>query len=309
MKPYEREDPPVGWRRRSPRRLYRRGGAVCSCTFNRGVFGFAFVDTEAEVDRFFGSKYVKSDPRGIYQALKRRLADGGRVLFIGLPCQVAAVKRFVGTAEKLYTVDLICHGTPSPTLLSAFLAQYGVDMTKLADIGFRHKGHFRLMSADRSIAEKYASDRYTIAFLHGLTYTENCFQCRYACEARVSDLTLGDAWGTELPQDEIGRGVSLALVQTEKGHTLLSMARLYLVDADPTRMMQNNHQLVHPSRKPDERAKFFRLLEKGKTFDHAVYKCYPVPCIKQKVKDILYGIKAVLSPKEEGKAAGGVTEL
>lgn len=275
------------------RAFVQAGGSVCSCAFSEGVFRFAFAEEENEVDRFTGSKYVKSAPLGIYCELKTRLTAGQRVLFIGLPCQVAAAKLFVGVSaqKNLYTVDLICHGTPSPALLHSFLSQYGMSTAQIENMTFRNKNHFALENFDEPIAEKYASDRYTIAFLHCLTYTENCYRCQYAREERVSDLTLGDAWGSELSPEERSRGVSLALTQNEKGKELLSMARLYLVDADRERMIRNNHQLEHPSQKPAVRVRFFHLLGKGKTFNRAVFRCYPKQCMKQKLKAFLLSAK------------------
>lgn len=275
------------------RAFVQAGGSVCSCVFSEGVFRFAFAEEENEVDRFTGSKYVKSAPLGIYFELKTRLTAGQRVLFIGLPCHVAAAKLFVGVSaqKNLYTVDLICHGTPSPALLHSFLSQYDMSTAQIENLTFRNKNHFALENFGEPIAEKYASDRYTIAFLHGLAYTGNCYRCQYAREERVSDLTLGDAWGTELSPEERSRGVSLAITQNEKGKELLSMARLYLVDADRERMIRNNHQLEHPSRKPAVRARFFDLLGKGKTFNRAVFRCYPKQCMKQKLKAFLLSAK------------------
>ena len=75
------------------------GGVVCSCVFKDGVFGFDFAESKDDVAKFTGSKYVKSNPVGIYKKIRGLLTKGRKVLFIGLPCQVAAVKSFIG--EKL----------------------------------------------------------------------------------------------------------------------------------------------------------------------------------------------------------------
>lgn len=65
---------------------------VCSCTFLEGDFVFKAVSTEEEVECFRGSKYVKSNPKGIYRKVKKLLQEKNKVLFIGLPCQIAAVE-------------------------------------------------------------------------------------------------------------------------------------------------------------------------------------------------------------------------
>ena len=59
-----------------------------------------------------------------------------------------------------------------------------------------------------------------ISFLTALSDTENCYSCKDAQEKRPGDITLGDSWGTELPENEWKKGISLILCQTEKGITL-----------------------------------------------------------------------------------------
>lgn len=61
---------------------------------------------------------------------------------------------------------------------------------------------------------------YTMSFLSSLNYTENCYYCRYATDKRVGDITIGDAWGSDL-KEEIDNGISLIMCQTEKGEELL----------------------------------------------------------------------------------------
>ena len=43
-----------------------------------------------------GSKYFQSDTEGIYKAVKEELIKGTKVLFCGTPCQIAAIKSFLG---------------------------------------------------------------------------------------------------------------------------------------------------------------------------------------------------------------------
>ena len=97
-------------------------GNVCACVYKNGCFQFEFADSIEDISKFSGSKYVKSNPFGIYKKVKTLLKNNKNVLFIGLPCQVAALKNFVGDkfSENLYTVDMICHGSPSPLLLELF---------------------------------------------------------------------------------------------------------------------------------------------------------------------------------------------
>lgn len=271
------------------------GGIVCGCTFNEGRFIFEFAENEDELKKFIGSKYVKSDPMGIYKEIKSRLKREEKVLFIGLPCQVAALKNYVSTdlSDKLYTIDLICHGTPSPKVLDIFLKQYGLTLSSLKDIKFRVKAKFQIYGDYKGIITKGVSDRYSIAFLNALTYTENCYRCPYAKTERVSDVTLGDSWGSELAIEEQKNGVSLILSQTEKGNELLKMANLHLEAVDIEKAIANNHQLEYPSFKPNGREKFFKGLKKH-NFNALVFRRFPKQCLRQNVKQFL--IKTKLLP-------------
>lgn len=124
-----------------------------------------------------------------------------------------------------------------------------------------------------------------MAFLHGLCYTENCYACQYARLERVSDVTLGDSWGTDLPIEEQKKGISLALIQTEKGQKLLSDAGVITLEVDHEKARKANNQLYEPSHKPNEaRDKFFDMLQKEKSFSLAVYSVYTKACIRQNIK-------------------------
>ena len=68
----------------------------------------------------------------------------------------------------------------------------------------------------KAFGQAIKAARNTAMFLNSTSYTENCYECKYAKTERISDLTLGDSWGSRLTEDEIHKGVSLALCQTEK---------------------------------------------------------------------------------------------
>lgn len=273
----------------------KTGGCVYSCCFENGEFRFKKAVKESEIKHFTGSKYVKSNPAGCYKAVQNDLKNGERVLFIGLPCQVAAIKNYVGEKlnANLYTVDLICHGTPSPNVLNKFLEQYGKNLKSFVSIFFRVKAKMQIHGDSEGIVAKGVSDRYTIAFLESLIYTENCYECHYAQRKRVSDITLGDSWGSELPLETQKKGLSLVLCQTAKGVELLKTAQVVLQSVDLEKAIQNNHQLEHPSIKPIMRHKFFSDIKNGKCFNSCVFHCFPKQCIRQNVKEALIRLKIV----------------
>lgn len=275
-------------------------GIVYSCTFKRGQFIFECATKVNEISKFAGSKYVKSNPKGVYNNIRKHLHEGQKVLFIGLPCQVAALKNFINQSlqKNLYTIDLICHGSPSPKILEKFLEQYNYKLSELKDIKFRKKMQFQLYKEEFDGNNKYTTitingviDRYLIAFLNGICYTENCYNCKYAQNKRVSDITLGDSWGSTLPENEHKKGISLILNQSSKGEELIQQSDLHIEDVDIEKAIAKNHQLKHPTIRPKERIDFFNELKNNKNFNKIVEKYYPKQCYKQEIKKILIRLK------------------
>lgn len=256
-----------------------------------GEFVFDITNDLDYARKFAGSKYVKSNPKNIYSKIHERLKQGDRVLFIGLPCQVAALNNYIKDKKNLYTVDLICHGSPSPIILEKYLAENYVDIKKIKDLNFRNKDGFGLRSGYKRISFDDGSDLYTFAFLTSLDYTENCYSCRYATLDRVSDITLGDSWGSELEAEEQKKGISLILCQTEKGKELLKNTKIELRDVNLNKAVEANHQLSYPSKMPTERKIFFKNIDKG--FNYAISRCHPKMYYIRRLKYILHKAKII----------------
>lgn len=268
------------------RTFIKNGGYVASCLFDSGKFVFEVTNEMAVARKFAGSKYVKSNPEKIYGKIQSLLKANQKVLFIGLPCQVAAVNQFIKDKTNLVTADLICHGTPSPYLLKKCLQEYGQDINTLTDINFRIKSLYELNRDGKPIAAFHTMDNYLIAFLHSYDYTENCYSCKFATLDRVSDITLGDSWGTEL-SGEVKNGVSLILCQSEKGKELIESAGLNLLDVDINNAILHNEQLNKPSKCSKSRDQFFENYNKYNNFGRALVKTALGIVAKEKVKSIV----------------------
>lgn len=268
----------------------QKGGIVCTCVQEGESFQFALIDQVEGLRRATGSKYVKSNPQGSFVQIKKQLKSGENVLFIGLPCQVAGLLNYIGNKniKGLYTIDLICHGTPSPRLLSFYLhEEFSKSVQDYSPLLFRKDTHFGLHEGERKLVKPRMQDKYTLAFLNGIDYTENCYTCNYATLDRVSDMTLGDSWGTEFVE-EMKRGISLALCQSDKGIELLKMIDGNLFDVDLEKAVAANRQLSSPSPKPQKRDTFFKVLSSTDSFSRAIWTVYPKESIKNLVKRIFY---------------------
>lgn len=271
----------------------RDGGVVCTCVFSKARFGFQFLERMEQIASAIGSKYVKSDPSGIYKEMRSRLRLGQKILMIGLPCQTAGALKFVGEkyTDQLYTVDLICHGSPSPYILDSYLKEQGYSLDTIDTIEFRRNTLYGLFVNHKKIKPERVRDRYIIGFLKGVFYTDNCYSCQYAKTERITDLTIGDSWGTKLPEMEQKQGISLVLCQTAKGRTLMERCELKLLEVDQQKAIAANHQLRMPSQKLPEREQFFAAFERGRSVGYSVTKCYKKHSLTQDAKEILVYLK------------------
>lgn len=269
------------------------GGYVCSCLFSNGKFGFEITNDLETAKRFRGSKYVKSTPMGVYIRIKQVLKEGHKVLFIGLPCQVAGVLNYTKNNQNLYTIDLVCHGTPSPQLLNNYLeTDLHMCMEDLEDLQFREKHIFRLKKGESYLVPRNLVDRYTKTFLQGLTYTENCYRCQFATEKRISDITIGDSWASDMDEDEQKKGISIILCQNEKGRELIKSAKLVLHEMNLEAERNKNLQLRKPSDKHKKRERFMNIFNRIRSFEKAAFMCFPMFYIKQDAKKVLIHIKS-----------------
>ena len=103
--------------------ILQMGGVVYGAAYDEQLaVSHIEVTDEAERENLQSSKYVQSDPKDSYTKVKQRLSEGKTVLFTGTPCQIAGLYAFLGgNPENLYTVDLICHGVPSPKFFKKYL--------------------------------------------------------------------------------------------------------------------------------------------------------------------------------------------
>lgn len=244
----------------------------------------------AEADRLKKSKYLQSDARGIYRAVKERLDEGAAVLFSGTPCMVAALKSFLGkNYEKLLTVDIVCHGVPNQEIFNDYLADLEKkNGARVTEVTFRVKKDFdtehpNSRTAVFALEGKPAlhldipSCEYLYGFHTGLFFRPSCEACPFSSPERPGDITLGDFWGIEKKHPELSsaRGVSLVHFNAEWGKALLPALERNgaLTELTWDYACQENDQLTKPSVPHRNRGKFFRLRRKGVSFIDAVNAC------------------------------------
>lgn len=185
------------------------------------------------------SKYVQSDTENVYKQVKTDLLMNKYVVFSGTPCQVQALKNFLGKEyERLLLIDFVCHGVPSPMAYKKYCDSIAkAEGKKIDKVLFRYKqeigidkkwdtqGMAILFDDGTSYKESRATNVYMRAFLSELLSRPSCSECKYTKLNRVSDLTLGDFWGIEeeYPQYTIQNtaGTSMVLINSLKGRELV----------------------------------------------------------------------------------------
>ena len=196
----------------------KNGGVVIGACLRDNECKHIVIDDVDDISLLQGSKYMYSDMTDVYKSISDYLSDGTKVLFSGVPCQVAGVLAFFRNNKfrhLLYTIDLVCGGMPSTLLRTAFLRKYPQSIIQ----SFRTKEKYELICKEKGVNKSYGSKNLLISgFLSGLTNRYSCYDCQYACAHHASDLTLGDYWQRN---KENGSGVSLVLVHSERGKRLL----------------------------------------------------------------------------------------
>jgi coenzyme F420-reducing hydrogenase beta subunit len=83
---------------------------------------------------------VQAQVGDTYEKVKSFLRDGLWVMFSGTPCQIAGLKRYLRKDyEKLLTVDIACHGVPSPKVWNKYIDELQEKNGKIQSINFRSK--------------------------------------------------------------------------------------------------------------------------------------------------------------------------
>ncbi len=151
-----------------------------------------------DVEKMRNSKYIQSDIKKCYKEIETLLKSKKTVFFTGTPCQVSALKNFLNKDyEQLYTMDLICHGVPSPKVLHKFLEE-NFDLNKLQEISFRNKipdgCRVRFSTKENNTWTKYESSDFINLFSNNVILRESCGSCVHNKLPRQGDITLGDFW-------------------------------------------------------------------------------------------------------------------
>ena len=279
------------------------------------VFGACFNDefelehnlvkTKEELCKLRGSKYVQSRMGDAYNKAKQNLDSGVKVLFTGTPCQIAGLKSYLGKSyENLLTLDIICHGVPSPEVWKKYIEFREIESkSKTQRISFRGKndGWKRfsvsfLFKNDTEYRDNLNKDLYMRAFLKDICLRPSCYECEFKSLNRQSDMTLADFWGIEniLPEMDDDKGTSLVFINSNKGFKMFDsiLCRMKVKEVNINEAVKYNLSAIKSVNKNPNRELFFRDLNELE-FNELVHKyCTDSLYVrtKNKLKTITIGL-------------------
>ncbi len=220
-------------------RVIVEGGVVFGARFDENWDVIhSWADTIEGIAAFRGSKYVQSTIGDTYREAKDFLKQGRKVLFSGTPCQIAGLKKYLCKEyENLLTVDVVCHGVPSPLVWRTYLdetrkqfrAKRGVgkksvhlsmdELPVITGISFRDKTNgwkkygfclryaaskaakntasAPLYEEEKVLLQPFTENVFMKGFLANLYLRPSCYACAARSGKSGSDISIADFWGVQ----------------------------------------------------------------------------------------------------------------
>ncbi|MCQ2049796.1 MAG: Coenzyme F420 hydrogenase/dehydrogenase, beta subunit C-terminal domain [Candidatus Saccharibacteria bacterium] len=269
--------------------ILAEGGVVAGVAqMASGSFGHIVIDNIADLEKLRGSKYVQANPGLVYKDVRTALREGRKVLFSGTPCQVAALYSVLGknSFENLWTVDIVCHGTPSVKVWRKYVDELeNKESSRLSHVTFRDKstgwsGYSLIHSYEngKNARVGHGSSVYMNLFLSRICQNTSCSDCRYRKLPRIADITLGDFWGISRfhPQMDDNKGTSVVLLNTEHGESLFNSIsdQIRQCESSVENAIAGNPCIVRSSVEHPKRAEFFAELD-SKSLNELLKKYCP----------------------------------
>ena len=252
--------------------IFNKQGVVFGARFNDDwQVVYDYCEKDSDILPFLGSKYAQADLCDSFIKVKEFLKADRYVLFVGTPCYIAALKRYLRKDfDKLLLVDFICHGVPSPKVWDLFNRKY-VNQSETKKISFRDKTngwrHFSI-SFEKQNGEKKVlgidENLYQKALVKSLTLRPSCYKCPSKGFRSKSDVTIGDFWGINrvLNRKDDDTGISFVTVNNKNGEDwFLKMENVEKEKVHFSKALVFNDHLLKSTGKNRHRYDFFKNID------------------------------------------------
>ena len=273
--------------------MLKQGGYVCAASYEDDFKGVhhVIIRSEEELPRLRTSKYTQSRTGTCFRDILRLLKQGEKVLFAGTPCQTAGLHLFLRKEyDKLLTVDIVCHGVPSPVIFADYISYLERKYkSPVKNYNFRDKKwswyHFNTKAEFKNRKAVYRGtweeDTFMRGFLRDYFLRESCYTCKYSKHERYADITLSDFWGYDasdggFPNDD--KGISMCMCNTVSGRDAFESAKSSLIWCTRPRKMSLTNGGFFPRLATLKERQAFLEEYRRIGFDRAVPKyMYPEP--------------------------------
>lgn len=253
------------------------GGLCCGAVYdNNQEVKHKLCGQISDISALRQSKYVQSNASNIYAKTCAALQKGEKVMFCGTPCQIGALKSYLGANyENLICLDFICLGVCSPLIYREYLQllrkKYRSD---IASVWFKNKkeGWHSLgtqipFNNGKVYFREGKTDRYMVLFVEDFfSLRPSCEFCRYRSKHHISDITLGDFWGLDnlFPGRDDDKGTSAVIINTQKGKTLFDSIsdKIDKFQCTVDDIASDNNALLKPPLFGKKRREFYASLNK-----------------------------------------------
>jgi coenzyme F420 hydrogenase subunit beta len=207
--------------------------------------------TRAELISRSGSRYAPASPCDILKEVE----DGpGNCVFIGKPCDVAAVHKARQIRPELArkikcTIAFFCAGVPSTRGTLKLMEKVGVkDPSTVESLKYRGQGWPGMWKVVHNDGTEQTKE---LTYAESWGYLQRYRQWRcYICPdhtGEFADIAVGDPWYRDIEPGESGS--SLIVARTENGRSIVNAAiksdYIKMLKSDPTLLPRSQPNLLH----------------------------------------------------------------
>lgn len=225
------------------------GYYICGADFDENWhLAHRVSHSESDIEKFKGSKYLQSDTSKVYKIICDLLKDDKKVLFVGTPCQVDALCRFIPARNRsqLVACAIICHGVNSPVVWEVYIKYLQEkERNTIVRYNFRSKafgwgklcvdytfadGRCKVIPANKNLFHYWFGKHYQLR--------PSCIKCSYRGVQRYADITIGDFWGIEkiFPTLNTTNGVSVLITSSRMGRDFVMKCKnITLLETDASK--------------------------------------------------------------------------
>lgn len=266
--------------------IIAKGGVVFGARFDSNwtvVHGYS--ETFEGLASFRGAKYAQSVIGDSFKEVRNFLKAGRYVLFSGTSCQIAGLIKFLNREyNNLITVEILCHGVPSPLVLTKYLNSISRGK-HIRHINFRNKDNgwsnysyqIKIEFDDGTQYLEPSSGRYIKSFTSNLSTRPSCSCCPSKGGRSNSDFLLGDCWGVWnfLPLYDDNKGVSLVLAYSNKANEFLKKIKIEYREIKYTDALKFNPVIEKSSTFNDNSNSFFKYLKRNVNINRVIDSFLP----------------------------------